>query len=184
MEPLLPVPIEHIVEGHFGLTILWEELPDTPTARILGALSPTERTIRLNERHQGLFEQFIGPERFTLAHELAHWLYDVGDPNQGTLFEVGEAGPPTVLCQTKAGTALVEGASLREVNANKLAACLLLPADLVYTAVRAKPLLVSQPGRLAAEWGVSKTTLRIRLEDLGVGNVQESVALGHNTTLW
>lgn len=161
--PSLPVPIEHIVEVHFGLTLLWEQIPEVSGEVVLGALSPTERTIRLNECHLDLFEQVVGPETFTLAHELAHWLYDAGDPDQGQLFE---SDPLPVLCRDVTPVSGSDAARLREVNANKLAACLLLPAHLVRRAVRPRPLGSDELRDLAQAWGVSKTTLRIRLEEL------------------
>ena len=76
----LPVPIEIIVEQTFGLEILWEEIEEPPDSIILGALAPRDRRILLNSRHEAMFERWIGPERFTLAHELAHWIYDAVDP--------------------------------------------------------------------------------------------------------
>ena len=78
----LPVPIELIVEQTHKLQILWGDIPEPPEAMILGALAPRERRIMLNSRHEALFEQCVGPERFTLAHELGHWIYDADDPRQ------------------------------------------------------------------------------------------------------
>lgn len=173
--PSLPVPIEHVVEAHFGLTLLWEQLQEGPGEVVLGALSPAERTIRLNERHLDLFEQVVGPEAFTLAHELAHWLYDAGDPDQGQLFE---SDPPPVFCRQVTAMSGSDAVRLREVNANKLAACLILPAHLVR---RELPCLPGELGELARVWGVSKATLRIRLEELGAAE-SPGVALWHNPT--
>lgn len=68
-KPALPVPVDRIVE-HLGLIILCEELDEPPDAQILGALDPTTGIIRLNQRHMELFDTVIGPEQFTLAHEL------------------------------------------------------------------------------------------------------------------
>ena len=78
----LPVPIDLIIELTFELQVLWDELAEPPETMILGALFPANRLIVLNDRHSATFERWIGPERFTLAHELAHWIYDADDPNQ------------------------------------------------------------------------------------------------------
>lgn len=175
--PSLPVPIEHVVEAQYDLAILWEELPEEPGAVVLGALSPAERTIQLNERHLDLFEQVVGPEAFTLAHELAHWLYDVDDPGQGQLFATT---PDPVFCRGPAGATDSDAVRLREINANKLAACLLLPAPLVRAGLpeRARDL-----AQLASVWGVSRTTLRIRMEELGLAPGPPDLVLCHNATL-
>ena len=54
---------------------------------------------------------------------------------------------------------------IRELNANKFAAHLLLPDDLVRRA-NIDEVLKDLPGT-AKRWQVSRTTLRIRLQDLG-----------------
>jgi hypothetical protein len=72
----LPVPIELIVEITYELSIDWHDIDEPADHKILGALSPSTRTIFMNTRHLPMFERWVGPERFTLAHELAHWLYD------------------------------------------------------------------------------------------------------------
>ena len=78
----LPVPIELIIEQTYGLEILWEEIQESPGFIVLGKLQPRYRRILLNIRHHSMFEEWIGPERFTLAHELAHWIYDADNPDQ------------------------------------------------------------------------------------------------------
>lgn len=84
-EPIsLPVPIEMIVEKLYGLTIDWDDIDEPAGFVVLGALSPPTKTVVMNTRHLDRFERWVGPERFTLAHELAHWIYDA-NPDQGTL---------------------------------------------------------------------------------------------------
>ena len=61
----LPVPIELIIEKTYRLEILWEDVPELADTIVLGALAPRDRRIVLNSRHQALFEQYMGPERFT-----------------------------------------------------------------------------------------------------------------------
>lgn len=159
----LPIPIEMIVERTYGLTIEWDDIEEPPDHRILGALSPSTRTIVMNTRHLQTFDQWVGPERFTLAHELAHWIYDADSPGQGTL-EFG--GTTEIFCRRDDTSTLDEPTRLREQNANALAAHILLPDDLV-RAADLDAVLADFKGTAHA-WGVSQQSLRIKLERLGL----------------
>ena len=159
----LPVPIELIVDQTYGLEILWEDVPEPPDTVILGALAPRDRRIVLNMRHQALFEDYIGPERFTLAHELGHWMYDADDPDQIAM-DLGGHYEETY-CYHRDSPRLSEVLRIRELNANKFAAHLLLPEDLVRRADIDN--VLKDLAGTAMRWQVSRTTLRIRLQDLG-----------------
>ena len=169
----LPVPIELIIEQTYRLEILWEEVPEPPGTVILGALAPRDRRIVLNARHEALFEQYMGPERFTLAHELAHWLYDADDPDQLAL-DI-DRQPAELHCYHRESPGLSEDLRIREVNANKLAAHLLMPEDLVRRA-SIDEVLRDLP-RTARRWQVSSTALRIRLQDLGLIHEHDAAQL-------
>jgi hypothetical protein len=160
----LPVPIELIIEMTYELQVLWQELMEPPETVILGALFPAERRIVLNERHADTFDRWIGPERFTLAHELAHWVYDADDPNQLS-FDLTSTRSEQY-CYHRKAPGLADGLRIREVNANKLAAHLLLPEHLV----REVPVdsVSANFRQQAAEWGVSQQTLQIRLGTMGL----------------
>lgn len=158
----LPVPIEMIVEKTYGLTIEWDDIDEPHGYVVLGALSPSTRTIVMNSLHLERFERWVGPERFTLAHELAHWIYDA-EPDQGTLDLAGEAD---LFCRRDDTSALDRTTQIREQNANKLAAHLLLPDDLVLAA-DCDAVLADLRGTAAA-WGVSQHALRIKLQSLGL----------------
>lgn len=160
----LPVPIDMIVEGTFGLTVLWDEIPEEPGGMILGMLLPADRQIVMNASHEALFESVIGPERFTLAHELGHWVYDAENPDQLS-FDLTE-GSSQKFCRDKGDPSLSRDAQLREVNANKLAAHLLMPEHLLCEADIDG--VVSDIKRAARSWGVSVRALRIQLETLGL----------------
>lgn len=159
----LPVPIDQIIEITYGLSLLWEELPERPDCMILGALVPQDRRIVLNMRHQNLFEGVIGPYQFTLAHELGHWIYDADDPDQLAL---GLDAPGEQFCYHRANNRLSEDLRIREMNANKFASHLLMPEHLL----RAVPVdeILSDFRRTAAKWGVSQQALQIRLDALGL----------------
>jgi len=163
----LPVPIEAIVQDTYAMLVHWGAVAEAPHERILGVLQPKAGMIVLNERHQDLLSDVVGPRRFTLAHELGHWIYDAD--RDSTLFD------HPVYCRRLADD---DPRQVREVNANRLAAALLLPADLVRAAFGrprsgpARPSRVSTVAELNARartWGVSRQTLRIRLESLGLG---------------
>ena len=160
----LPVPIEMIIERLYELNIFWDEIAEPPDTVILGALSPRDRQIVLNTRHEALFDQVLGPERFTLAHELAHWIYDAEHPGQQTL-DMG-ATPSERYCYSRESPGLSQSERLRESNANRLAAHLLLPEHLV----RAESLdeVLSDFAGTAERWQVSRRMLGIRLEELGL----------------
>lgn len=160
----LPVPVEAIVEHTAGLSILWEPIPEPEDAMILGALSPRTKTIVLNETHLNLLSEVMGPERFTLAHELGHWVYDAENPDQLSL-DIGGGGDD-VFCYHREHKGLEETAQIREINANGFAAALLLPKSLL-KGVDVGDVLKSFRST-AHSWGVSQTTLRIRLEKLGL----------------
>ena len=160
----LPIPIELIIEQTYELEILSEDIDEPPGFIVLGALAPRDRRIVLNSRHEALFEQYLGPERFTLAHELAHWIYDADNPDQLAL-DLGEQ-PAERYCYHRESPGLSEDLRIRELNANKLAAHLLLPEDLVRRTDIGE-VLRDIPGT-ANRWKVSITTLRIRLRELGL----------------
>lgn len=159
----LPVPIDLIVEVTYGLAIEWADIDEPAGCHILGALSPSTRTIVMNERHLPRFERWVGPERFTLAHELAHWIYDAENPEQGMLaFESEDA----VFCRADDTADLDRTTKLREQNANALAAHVLLPDHLVLA--HDLGAIVGDVWGTAHRWGVSRQTLRIKLERLSL----------------
>lgn len=170
----LPVPIEAIVEQTYRLDVLHDEIEEPPGSMILGALSPADRTITLNARHEDLFESVVGPERFTYAHELAHWIYDADDPDQLTL-DFDAPAPAEQFCYHREAPGLEEDLRIREVNANKFASHLLLPEALV----RASDLDAAFKDfrGTARRWGVSQQCLQYRLEALDLLTNEERVNL-------
>lgn len=170
---VLPVPIDLVIEKTFNLKIEWDVLEEPRGIKILGAIHPSEKRILLNEKHIDMFDRWVGPERFTLAHELAHWVYDADDPNQLALDL--EQPARQEFCYHRESQRLPDDARIREINANKLAAHLLLPEDLLRR-VNIHAVLSDFKGT-AAYWGVSRTTLRIRLDDIGLVDDFSSVRL-------
>lgn len=148
----LPVPVEQIVERCYGLRIEWAELVEPPGVSILGALEPSDRRIWMNERHVSTIFTFVGPIEFTIAHELGHWINDVIPSETGD----------RVFCRANASTDAQ--VAKRETQANRFAARLLLPTDLLSNALTGRE--ASDLDALALKCGVSRAMLRIRLEEL------------------
>ncbi len=165
--PVLPVPIEHIIETEYDLRILWNVIDEQPNEKILAMLEPSERRIVMNETHAdvGGILANIGPVNFSLAHELGHWLFDAVSPDQGEMFAVVEP----VFCR---GTHSTEEASrIREGNADRFAAALLMPRSLLPVA----DLAAMDDGQLRAaaeSYGVSYQALCIKLDKLKPPQVQ------------
>jgi Zn-dependent peptidase ImmA (M78 family) len=157
--PSLPIPVELIIDATFDVRISWDDIAERPGEWILGALHPKSRSIVLNDRHEDLLIDVVGPLNFTLAHELGHWLYDADDPNQEQLFDPDQP----VFCRRLQGD---DPGQIREINANKFASALLIPAHHVRAAVSGPLPSVSAFNSLAQSWGVSRRALRIRFETL------------------
>lgn len=157
----LPVPIEMIVEQTYELEVVYDRIDEPADTMILGALVPSSRRIIMNTAHQDLLDTVIGPERFTLAHELAHWVYDAENPDQMSLEFADQSA---VFCYSRESPALPETDRIREINANKLAAALLLPEGLLREAHL--PTGEAELKDLARTWQVSYQSLTIRLDQL------------------
>lgn len=161
----MPVPVELIIEKTIGLSILYDEIPEQPGEKILGAIAPSERWIVLNIKHQGLFDEYLGPERFTLAHELGHWIYDADRHPEGQqTLGLDAAAAPEVFCYHRESGRLSDAAKLREVNANKFAGCLLMPDYLM--SEQDIDLIMSDLTAAARRFEVSRRALEIRLDTL------------------
>lgn len=184
-----PVPVDEIVEGHLKLVIEFKDLrAEYPEGDVLGAIWFNDRRIAVDlSLVPEDFPAMLGRYRFTLAHELAHWrlhryLY-LRHANERSLFQSVNARPDHVLRSHQSDP--------KEVQANRFAACLLMPREMVkrtwhewrgnmdpvYLAdLRAQItdhatdeiLLENAVRPLAGQFQVSPEAMRIRLEDLGL----------------
>lgn len=163
-----PIPIARIVEAHLDLSILYEDIPQDEGERILAYIDPEKRQICLNTRHLKLFNSVIGPEAFTLAHEVGHWELHIIRDGWKQLELPIEAGASQAgyLCRANSSDP-------REIQANRFAAELLMPAYLITDAVRTYPPVDWEAIQLLAEqFAVSVTAMRIRLENLEIIRVE------------
>jgi Zn-dependent peptidase ImmA (M78 family) len=132
----LPVPVESIAEDLLGLEVERVQLPCS------GMLLPSERRILVNA------DEVETRRRFTIAHELGHWVCQCLE---------GESEP--VYCRAE-DVGLDPQAKAREREANVFAAELLMPE----VAVRA----AAGDEAIAARFGVSGEAMRWRLYSFGL----------------
>jgi hypothetical protein len=193
LEP--PIPIDLLAERVLGLDFLWDVIDELPGEVILGGLIPERRLIVLNERRLDLFRQKPGLERSTKGHEMGHWDLFVDQntlgqpqlpglgPGAGFVLRGSLAGQVQVLqalLRDPAGVDLLRDLTARsddpaEARAvNRYAAAISMPR----TAIRAlmadpRPTRWPELYRLAEQFEVTISALRVRLEQLGLLHVSE-----------
>jgi len=162
----MPVPVELIIEKTMGLHVLRDDIDEPDGKMILGALAPAHKCIVLNMRHAQMFDTYLGPEVFTLAHELGHWMYDADKVEGQQTLDLDNHDEPDVFCYHREQVGLNETQRVREVNANKFAACLLMPDYLM----REQDIdaIVEDLRAAARHFGVSRQALQYRLDALGL----------------
>lgn len=138
----LPIPVEAIAIDLLGLAV-----EEDDALAVSGMLVPSDRQIWLNGREA---RQSVGRRRFTLAHELGHWVCQ---------FQQGRIEPS--YCRAEE-IGVGAGREL-EREANAFAAELLMPAALVRREAGALRLNVHA---LARRFEVSAPAMRVRLEHL------------------
>lgn len=158
-----PVPIDRIVEAYLDLWIDWDIIEDTEEAKILGFLDPKNKKIRLNERHRDHFDEYVGTEAYTKAHEVGHWdLHITKNNNVVQLPLLSTAEDKPYLCRQ-------QKFDKREIQAEKYAAYLLMPHHLVMSAIQGID-LTQWPNvySLRDNFGVTITAFTKRLKNLGL----------------
>jgi len=139
-DPELPVPVESIAEDLFGLLV--EERRDLGLS---GALLPGQRRIVINA------DEAPSRRRFTLGHELGHWVCHVAS---------GDAMP--LYCRAEDVSGVSDKALERE--ANSFAADLLMP-DAIVRKLWADTWDI---GLCARRLAVSPSAMQWRLFELGL----------------
>lgn len=142
-----------------GLGLVWEDVADSADAVVLGQLIPEKKLVVLNERHIDRLEEKNGRlRRYTIGHEIGHWILHAEAARSGTLslFD-GER----ILCRDGSQDPV-------ERQAEMFAASLLIPKDQLRSAMP-KPPWRGWPAvyRLADAFLVNVTPMKIRLERLG-----------------
>ena len=145
--PELPVPVEAIAEDLLGLRVEQEW-----GMEYSGMLLPAERKIVLNAAEAPRDEAPLRRFRFTIAHEVGHWICHV----------VGTDRPEPRFCRAKDVSEDADRTLERE--ANVFAAELLMPEP----AVRAAWGELGNIAACAARFDVSPTAMQWRLYGFGL----------------
>jgi hypothetical protein len=170
-----PIDAEDILDSAFAdelSTPLWDAIPETPGRTVLAGLAPADRLIVLNERRRQLITDTQGLYNTTLAHEIAHWVLHVDRA------KVGQPALPGLRYQLQFSCVRDDSSTWDEKNAHRYMAYLLMPRELLVPAAQALD-LSSWPAicRLREQFGVTITSLTIRLEELGMAYVDRDGAL-------
>lgn len=160
---LSPVPIEEIIEFHYELNILWEDIDHLKSDGIvMAAIYPTEKTIVMNESQKKLFGEKIGTRNFTFAHELGHWVLHTKDEAQLCL-ELG-TDKKVFYCRSKSSK------PPEEFQADMFAGCILMPKPIIESAINEikRERVVTWPDlyKIKEAFDVSISALKVRIEQL------------------
>lgn len=137
------------------LRLLWETVSDGDQAKIFGALVPEREMVILNERHKTLLEEKSGLRRFTIAHEIGHWILHV-DRQPGQIAFL--PGIERVLCRERSREAI-------EIQAERFGSFLLCPTEILRQELPAHPWQGwPEVYWLAKYFGVTPTAMIVRLE--------------------
>ena len=147
--PEIPVPIESIAEDLLGLRIEERDLGECS-----GMLVPSERLILVNAAEARNGDVPIRRHRFTIAHELGHWICHA--------LSAGADAP--TFCRSRDLSQDADRDLERE--ANVFGAELLMPELAVREAWAAFP----DRDALAARFGVSALAAQWRLYSFGLGH--------------
>jgi hypothetical protein len=159
--PALPVDVDHLAEEVLGLDVQEHadlraliDASDAPPGELSGLLLPGQDRIYVNAVEA---RRSRGRRRFTVAHELGHWhLHRDGDDVRTRFCRPADIG---------AGSSELWAARTLEAEANRFAAALLMPADLVRREAAACRYSVPV---LARQFDVSVIAMQVRLEVLNL----------------
>ncbi|HUX87069.1 MAG TPA: hypothetical protein VMW65_08710 [Chloroflexota bacterium] len=195
-EPLqLPIPIDKLAEHVLGLDLLYEEIEELPGEVVLGGLRPRDRLIVLNDRHRALFDEKPGLERSTKGHEMGHWDLFVDRSTLDNPFLPGfDVADGFTVRRSTSGQVVILPSLLQdplirdlivqiqsradephEARAvNRYAAAISMPRSLIRQAVQnVDRSQWANLYRVAEQFDVTITALKVRLEQLGLLHVQD-----------
>lgn len=150
--------VERLLDD-LGLSLVWENVDDGDGGLVLGQLIPEKRCVVLNERHIERLEEKDGRlRRYTVGHEIGHWILHAAAARSGTLnlFD-GER----IWCRDGSIDPI-------ERQAEMFSAALLVPKEKLREAMPKTPWQGwAAVYRLADAFLVNITPMTIRLERLG-----------------
>lgn len=139
------------------LNLLWDTLDEEDGVRVLGALLARDRLVILNDRHFADFEARPGLRRFTIAHEVGHWMLHADAARSGTI-PIDRGG------RTWCRSGATEPA---ERQAEMFAGRLLVPRDRLINVLPVSPWEGWPPVyELAERFVVTASAMIVRLEEL------------------
>jgi Zn-dependent peptidase ImmA (M78 family) len=119
-----PIPVELLIEHVLETRIEWRAAESPDAEIVAGWTDPDESVIYLNEVKKPLFESTPGLERYTLGHEAGHRVLHVDPASRLQLRLDLVDEDETILCRSGDTTR-------REIQAERFAAFLLMPPDLM-----------------------------------------------------
>jgi hypothetical protein len=141
------------------LDLCWELVDDEDgTGAILGQLIPARRLVILNERHKDRLEENGGGQlRYTIGHEIGHWIFHSGGLGDGASLLIADE---RTMCRTNSRESI-------EIQAEIFSAALLVQRDALKAALpqgewRGWPVVYE----LAALFLVTPTAMKNRLRRL------------------
>lgn len=134
---ILPIPIDKVAEK-CGLKVIEFDFPDSCS----GILKKERGVIGVNKNHH------VVRRRFTIAHELGHFLLGHGIGKEEDVIDDDFDKP-----------------QYNEKEANLFASCVLMPKDLLKEEVKKGPIDLK---RLAPAFNVSEQAMTIRLLELNL----------------
>lgn len=170
-----PIPIDRIIEAYLDLWIDWDVIQDTDENKILGLLNPAAKKIQLNEKHRDHFEDFIGTETYTKAHEVGHWDLHISKQNEAIQLPLLMSdASQSYLCRN-------EKIDKREIQAEKYAAYLLMPHQLLMNTIHGVNVTKwTELYALKDTFGVTITAFTKRLKGLGLIYITDDKQIFHS----
>ena len=128
-----PIDIDELTVNVVELKVQFAELRELLGPDVDGAIYFCLRQISIEQRlNPEVFPELYGRYRFTLAHELGHWIlhrrFVMSDETQRVLF--GDDPTPDIVCRSKGRRPRIER------QADQFAGCLLMPEWLLRPAWR------------------------------------------------
>lgn len=161
------IPINEIIEFHYGLDIAWESIDHfSEDGLVMAAIIPSKRKVIMNESCKELFKEKMGTMNFTMAHELGHWVLHVDDKfNQQTSFDFNE--DDTYYCRD------LSKKPPEEFQADMFAGCLLLPKAILVPLIASlkdtyREIRFPQLYDICKTFEVSISALKVRLHTLNL----------------
>lgn len=147
------------------LSLLWDVLPEQEDERVLGALVAHESRVVLNETHIDELEGNLGLRRFTIAHEIGHWMLHAEAIRAGSIPLMDNA---RTWCRSGSQEAV-------ERQAEMFAGRLLVPADRLNGVLPRGGWSGWAPlYEFAARFVITPTAMIVRLEELRLAHRDEN----------